>query len=209
MAVKPTASQVRELLEGYDIDSAIVSDSWINNNIDDVVIPAIEIKTGLSFTSEQEVTEIYSGNGENKVILDRRPVISLEKIEYVNAVDGSFLPSVSSVEVQNAKGILISKGVREGNVSYTFPKGDSNIKITYKYGYSSTAVPASVSTAMKYICASNVLKHVAGMTGGGNQNTQAHSPNHGEKGRYSNEIKRLRRTGAYLLSKYKSSVVGS
>jgi hypothetical protein len=209
MAVKPTATEIRERLEGYDIDTSIVSDTWINNDLNEVVIPLIEDKTGMSFNSEESKREIYSGNGSNKLILDRRDVKEVTKIEYVDAIDTTFLPAPSSVEVQREKGILISKGYRENMSSYTFPKGDSNIAITYKVGYVSTNIPDRISSAMKNMSCANVLKLIAGRTGGGNQGTQAHSPNHGDKGRFSNEIKRFRKTANSLLQKYMSSVVGS
>jgi hypothetical protein len=46
MAVSPTATEIRGLLENYGITASIVSDTWIEARRDAQVIPYIEDKLG-------------------------------------------------------------------------------------------------------------------------------------------------------------------
>ena len=156
MGAIPTATECRNHLEGYNITTSIISDAWVEEERDYVIVPFVEsiIKTSLS--SETTATEYYSGNGTDIIILNRRGNInSIDTIEFVDGADIVGSVSVQSVELINNEGIIKSKtNLSEGMVFTVFPKGNHNIKITYKYG---NTIEDDVELAIKKLVCNSML----------------------------------------------------
>jgi hypothetical protein len=188
----PTAQDVRDYLEGYGIDTTILSDSWIDKQITREIIPAVEKKTGQSFLSIQEVTEYYNGTGRKTIIINRRPILEIVNVEK----NGGAV----NVILEAKKGIIHQEiGI--------FPKGEKNIKVTYKYGY--TEPPGPVAAAIEKLTAIEALKQVGARTGGGILGVQAYSRNYGDEGKYTDLIKQIRQDARRNLRSYMTAVVGA
>lgn len=200
---------VRDYLEGYNITASILSDEWIQNKIDMSIIPFVEEITRQSFSEIKEITEYYSGNGENILMLNRRPVVEVTNIQYVTATNVESTVSIANVELIGAQGILKSRV----NLEYTyqqrrplFSKGNRNIKITYTYGY--TNAPSDVIEAIKMLTAEKCLAIIANRTGGGDLTVQSFGRSYGGHSKYTNIRKEMIREAMALLRKYMTSVVG-
>ena len=203
----PTSQDVYDFLEGYGISASVVSTTWIEDVRDTEIVPHVEHLLGYELDSEQTITEYYSGNGSDILILNRKGITEITAIELVTGHDISGAISLSSIELLSGKGILKAKtGVPEYYDNRTFPKGKNNIKITYKIG---EAYKSDIMMAAKMLMAIAVLAHISDMTGGGNLTVQGFNRNHGNMGRYSNIRKGLNKRVNNILGKYVSSVVGS
>ncbi|MCJ7507838.1 MAG: hypothetical protein MUO85_03790, partial [candidate division Zixibacteria bacterium] len=149
MASKPSYTEILAELEGYNIDTSIVSQSWIENKRDKVVIKFIEKLTHLSLDGEDTVEEYFDGTGENYLFLSVRPVNSIVKVEYLDSVNYSRELSLSSFTLIPNEGIL--KGIRTeyllDNSYPVFPKGTRNIKVTFKVGYIPAGIPDDIVEA--------------------------------------------------------------
>ena len=160
--------------------------------------------------SVTEFTELYSGNGEDTLFLNRRNIVEIIKIEYVSAADIDQSISLSVVEVEKEKGILKSLKSQDSVVgSRVFAKGKDNVKVTYTAGFDESDTPKLVKSALLYRITVDVLTQIADRTGGGNQGTQGHSPNYGDDGKYTNIRKKLAIKAAQAMSKYRTGTVGS
>lgn len=202
----PTATEIRNKLEGYGITTAVLTDAWIEDCRDNEIIPHIERITRMVFTTaSQSVTEYYNGTNKSVIILNRRPVNSITEIRTVGGVSEYNL--VNSIELVQAEGIIkIKSNFYENVVQPAFVKGDKNIKVTYTYGYAD--YPNDVSAAIKNLVAAKMLNHVGSMTGGGDLNVQAHGRSYGEHGKYTHIRKELAATGYALLKPYMTAVTG-
>jgi hypothetical protein len=201
----PTATQIRDLLEGYGITSSVLSDGWVERCRDEEVIPHVEEITGLTFSEVSTVTEYYNGNGKSVLILNRRPVISVTKIQYTNQISEGNLED--AIELIPEEGII--KGVsdyNEGIYSPLFRKGDKNVKVTYTYGF--TDYPTKIFRAIKNLVAAKMLDNVGNRTGGGDLSVQAFSRSYGPNGKYTHKMKNLIKSGYALLKGYSTGVVG-
>jgi hypothetical protein len=188
----PTAQDVRDYLEGYGIDTTVLSDSWINKQITREIIPAVEKKTGQSFLSIKEVTEFYNGTGKKTIILNRRHIAEIIRVE-------------TSGEPVTVK-LEVSKGIIHREIGI-FPKGEKNITVTYKYGF--TEPPDPVEAAIEKLTAIEALKQVGARTGGGSLGVQAYSRNFGDEGKYTDLIKQIRQDARRNLRPYMTAVVGA
>jgi hypothetical protein len=167
----------------------------------------INHQLGYDIRSEQTITEYHSGIGKDLLFLNRKGINSLESIELVsgNDIDGSI--SVASIEVLADKGILKAKvGVPDYYSARTFPKGRNNIKVVYKIG---NTLPDDLSILIEMLTSILILDNIEGRTGGGALTVQGFGRDYGNMGRYSNIRKRINRQAMGILSKYRSSVVGS
>lgn len=201
----PTATEIRDLLEGYGITETVVSDSWIEARRDNIVIPHVKDITGMTFDSESEVTEWYNGTGQSTLILNRKPVNSITEIIEVGTLTEGDLSG--SVELIGNEGIVkVKTNYTEGIYGPIFRRGTKNLKITYKYG--TTDYPADVKEAIMNLVAAKILVFVGTRTGGGGLGVQAFSRNHGSHGKYTDIRKELVAAGYSLLKKYMSAVVG-
>src|SRR6185369_15860182 len=114
--------------------------------------------------------ELYSGSGTSEIMLDRRWVQSVEKIELLALPHDILSIPVASIEVVSGRGLL---RVRAINLeSYTtlapiWPKGDNNVAITYTYGFEEA--PADVLKAASLLACSFYLTKEGNITGGGTQ----------------------------------------
>jgi hypothetical protein len=202
---KPTAAEIRAILESYGIIDSVLSDSWIENCRDNEVIPHVKDITRMTFEGEAETTEYYNGNGHSVLILNRRPVVELVSIETVGAIVVGNL--VNATELIPAEGMIKARtNYKEAVYGPIFPKGDKNIKVTYKYGY--VDYPNDVKRAVALLVAAKSLALVGARTGGGSLTVQSHSRNYGPGGKYSDIRKELIASGYGLLKKYMTSVTG-
>lgn len=201
----PTATEIRDELEGYGITTAVLSDAWVERCRDEKVIPHIEDITGLTFDGITTVTEYYSGTGKSTLMLNRRPIVDVISLEYTNQVTEGNLEE--AIEVIASEGIL--KGIsdyNEGLYAPLFKKGDKNIKVTYTYGTSD--YPTKVFGAIKSLVAAKMLNNVGNRTGGGDLMVQAFSRGYGPNGKYTHKMKDLVAEGYALLRHWMTGVTG-
>lgn len=206
--VAPTATEIRDILEGYMIDTTAVTDAWIEKHRDSFVIPLMERKTRQTFYRTAQVTEVYSGNGTTTLTLNRRPVISLDSIRYLVLAINFENVAVDAIELIGNEGILrsLESTIIEATTIPVFPKGKSNIQVTYTYGY--TDLPVLLQTAIEYFTAEGVLGLIADRTGGGNLSTQGWNRDWGQRGKYTNIRNDLARKGYIAMKEYMTGVVG-
>ena len=203
----PTVDEIRNIfLEGYDITTSIASDSFIERRRDKVVVPFVENFIRTSISTQQTAVEYYNGNGTTTLILNRRNIVSLTKIELVGVQDIIGTISLASIEIIPDQGILKAKTtLSEGAFFALFPKGKRNIKVTYVHG---GTLDDDVAEAIGLLTAVSVLDHVGNRTGGGALGVQAFSRNYGAGSKYTNAIKSMRNEAITILNRYSSGVVG-
>lgn len=210
MASLPTAADVRAELENYvGVDSSLVTDTWITNRLTKFVIPWVEkkIKTPLTAGSIQ-TTEFLSGTGSSILILSHKPILSIDAMIFVSAVNMPNL-SLSNITYDPAEGFIKAKGVADelGGSGYMFPRGQKNIRVTYTYGFGT--LPDDLMQALIYLTAEAVLGHIEGMTGGGSPTANSFSKSYGNRGKYTNIRNDLARMALTILKSYWTGVVGS
>ena len=200
-----TAQEVYAYLEGYGIDSKVISDTWIIARVENFIVPQIKDWTELNFDGILETTEYYSGTGSSIIILRKKPVEEILKIELVTSAYGSQF-NFQNIELIKADGIIKARGIWEeqNNLYSIFPRGKNNIKITYKYGF--TDYPALIKEAILYLTCDQVLMNLANRTGGG---SSSRNRNYGERGRYSDLRNDLARQAHSLLKPYMTGVIGT
>ena len=202
----PTETEIRSFLEGYGITAAVLTDPKIADYRDNEIIPHIEDITGMTFDGESEITEYYNGTGKNYLILNRKPVNSIEEIIVVGSLSEGDLSGL--VELIEKEGIIrLASVYSEGVEGPVFRKGNKNIKVTYKYG--TTDYPGNVANAIKNLVAAKCLNLVGARTGGGSLNVQAFGRNYGSHGKWTDIRKEMVTTGYNLLRRYITGVVGS
>jgi hypothetical protein len=210
MAMVPTASDIRSILEGYCISSAIISDSLIERLRDKFVINWIEAKTGLSMSGEKQYTQYYNGNGKNELFLNIKNVISLDSVEYV--IGGDIISDLSLTQfvLDGPEGIIkaIRTDLVTSSASPVFRKGRKNIKITFTVGFEADEIPESLTEGILYLTAEKVLSQIEGRGGGGDISLQGFSKSYGNRGKYTHIRNELARMGLALINDYFNAVVG-
>lgn len=207
MAISPTATEIRNLLEGYCVSATQISDAWIEARRDNFVIPYVERKTRQTLTARAQVIEYYSGNGQNILMLDRRPIVSLDAIAYVLGGLTNLL-NLNNIEVIKSDGVLKAKrNYEEAYYLPLFAKGDKNLRVTYTYGFST--IPAGMKEAVSYLCAEQLLGFIGARTGGGSVGIQSYNRGYGERGKYQDIRNDLSRQAEALLRVYMTHVVGN
>jgi len=207
MAV-PSIAEIKAELEGFcEIDDGLISDAWITNKRDNFVVPWIEGKTGFSLLAETEYVEYYDGNNSNILILNKKPVISLTKVEYVDRVNVLGEIALTTFVLIAEEGII--KALKNDfsldlNVPI-FPKGNQNIRVTYRAGY--TVLPTQLNEAIKYFTAEKILAQLSGRTGGGDISAQGYSRSYGEMGKYTHARNDLMRQGMACLDDFITGVL--
>ena len=203
----PTATEIRDFLEGYGITTAVLTNAKIEDYRDNEIIPHIEDITGLVF--DDEITsdyEYYNGTGKDYLILNRRPVNEIVELKLIGSLQEGDLSGL--VELVGAEGIIRLRSVHsEGVHEPVFRRGHKNIKVKYKYGTSN--YPNMVANAIKNLVAAKCLNLIGARTGGGGLTVQAFGRNYGPHGKYQDIRKELVTTGYGLLRRYLSGVVGS
>jgi hypothetical protein len=203
-----TATDIRALLEGYGIDSTVLTDQWLTDRINKFVVPWVEKKTRNSFSAIKQVKEYYSGTGSHLIVLNRKPVVELIAIEIVS----TFLPpqtiNINAVDLIQDEGMLRSRAsLDDYQYSYTFPRGLKNLRITYTYGM--ITIPDDINEAIMYLTACTALAFLADRTGGGNSlNVVSWSRAWGEKGRYTAIRNDLNGMAMAIIKTYATGVVG-
>ena len=202
----PSVTDCRSHLEGYNITTSILSDAWITDERDNSIIPFVETFTG-NLSAEEEITEYYSGNGTDSLILNRRNINSITSIQYVNYSGALGAVSINSVVLIAGQGIVKAKAnMDEGLYNILFSKGNKNIKVVYKIG---GTVADDIEMAIKKLTCCAMLDNLEGRTGGGSLTVQGFGRQYGDKGKYTNIRARLYRQALLALRRYQSSVVGS
>lgn len=211
MASIPTSTEIYAFLEQYGIDVSILSSTWINARITNFIVPYIESAIGFSLNSSETIVEYHDGTGQSTLILDRRhPDIELISIQYMTA-NISQIVDISAVEVIGKEGVIKAKRSIESDplIMSMFPRGNKNIKITYKIGYTSTAIPNDISEAILYLASEQALGFIAARTGGGALNVQSFGRNYGSRGKWTDIRNDLARQAKSIINKYNSGVVGN
>ncbi len=212
--MKPTALDIINYLEGYGISSSIISDDWIEKRRDNLVIPWITKHTRLDFEDEKEITEYLSGNGKEILVLSKKPVNEIINFTYVSGGD-TLINLSESIELNQAEGVIIKKVLMsEGDIKSVFPKGNKNIKITYKYGTenfidSESNELVDIKEAIIYMTCKQILIQIGARTGGGSLSVEAHSRNYGTRGKYTDIINNLDQMSYEILRPYFTGVVGT
>lgn len=207
----PTPQDCRDELEGYSITPQILSDAWIQKKIDTRVIPFIEAKIDSPITtSTKEVVQLYSGNGESTLILDNKLAYNIKEIKIIGLDQIYGAIPVNNVSIVAGTGILkITSNISEGYGYAYFPSGNKNIQITYDSGFESD-IPDDLNECIIYLTCVEMLKQIAGRTGGGNLSVQGFSRQYGAGGKYSDPRKEYKSDGYEIIRKYASSgVVGN
>ncbi len=190
----------------YQVKTSYLTQSIANQTT------GIEKYTGLSFSGVQTIDELHDGSGNTELLLDRRPVLTLENIVILSWPYTNYVITPSSIEVVGPMGMLRVKNVYDvgfSPIAPVFPKGQNNIKVTYTCGY--TSFPSEVQAALVLLVAADVLGLAAGQRGDANSlSVEGWSRSYGNpRGKYGvvrNDMVIRART---MLRGYKTSVVGN
>lgn len=179
----------------------IVSDAWIQNRIDNRILPWICAKTRQNYDGIQTVTEYYDGTGSPLMILRHRPIVQLISISYTNVDSNLYYLTPSAMQVITEEGILKAKAnFNESSYIPIFFRGDRNIRITYQYGFATC--PNDVAEAILCLTADVVLEHVASKTGGGNPGLPGITKDYGEAGKWTEHRRQMTYQAMSLLRRY-------
>ena len=207
-STEPTATKVRDQLEGYGIDTSVLSDAWINTQRDEMVVPWVESKIRYKLGAAQQFVEFHSGNGGTILALNRRPIVTLDKLEYVNSPILTSVLDVSSIQVIANEGMLKARtNFSETQVLPIFSRGTNNIKITYTAGNATD--PPNLINGIKYLLSEKALGQIANRTGGGNLSVQGFSRSYGNRGKWTNIRNELARDGMALIKPFMTSMIGA
>ena len=204
----PTANDIRLFLEGYEVTPTQLSDAWILGRMNNNVIPYIKRFTGQVFDGVSQIIEYHSGNDGTMLILNKRPVVALIKVELISFQNLSVNLGINTISVIPEEGILKAMGVFENYPFISmFPKGEKNLRVTYTYGFSD--FPSDIREAIIYLTASRCLSFIGARTGGGEVSVQGHSRSYGSRGKFTDIINNLDRDALDILREYSTGVVGS
>lgn len=197
---------VRELLDGYGIDTTEVKDSWIRRRINRRVIPMVNEKIGFDIaqTVQEEVVEFHSGTNESTLQLDTRNATELIRVEILDTVETTqdqrfiLVPREGFIKSQNSDEFLNTPA---------FPKGNRNIRVTLKVGF--IVMPDDVKEMIAAFAAEAVLAHLMGRDGGGaSLSVVSWSKSYGERGKYTEARQDLLHTAFIVLRRFTTAVVG-
>lgn len=183
-----------------------LSDQWLHNRIDGMIVPFVEKTTRMNFDGISSVTEYYDGNGKNYLILNRKPIVTLTEIRYVLGGSNFTILNLQNIEVVASEGILKAKrNYEEAYYLPVFAKGDRNLKVTYTYGWATC--PDDIKEAMLYLTAEQALGFIGARTGGGTVSVQGYTRNYGARGKFQDVRNDMARQAHAILSKYFTRVV--
>ena len=203
----PTAKEIRDFLEGYEITIPVLSDEWINKRTTNFIVPFVERVIKSKIASLDEYEEYLSGTGQEILILSRKPIVEVISISYVRRLDYPHIISLAGITILKDEGILKTiPNLIEGNYSSVFAKGHKNIKVVYTAGYE--AVPIELHEAILYLSSEQILGFIGARTGGGSLSVQGFSRNFGQRGKYQDIRNDLSRQANILLAKYKTGIIG-
>lgn len=184
--------------------NTVLTDSWIIRRRDRKVIPWIQQRTSLNITGERIIEEFISGNGLTTLILSHRPILELVELNYVDSPADYYQNLTQSVAVDTQQGILISKwDVYNASDRTVFQRGIKNVHVKYKVGYADLAAEApDVCEAITMWLAAEALTLIGTRTGGGNMTMPGSTRTFGDRGKYSEMIKRLEQDTKAILGNY-------
>ena len=192
------SDDVREFLEGYGISSTILTDDWIDARIEKTIIPYVQRMTGMSFTAEDTITEYHDG-GNDTIVLNRRPVNSIQSISYISGVS----------EIEDSSGVLEYQLDSDSGIiikaSGQFSKGIKNVIVTYQIG--SSDMNDDINEALLYLTSELCLTLIANRTGGGDLSVQGIGKSYGPRGKWDAVRNDFTRQAKSILSKYSSGVI--
>lgn len=187
-------------------DYTFMSTKWLMKRRDRMVVPIVERIVNFNLREVKEVTEYYSGTGERVMMLNRRNITEVTKIELLNNYLVDKFVDLGNIYLVPNQGIIKAGITDEENNSY-FPRGTRNIRITYKYGF--TILPDDIHEAVLLLLCEVMLTQIAGSTGGGTSlGTAGYNKDFGERGKYTTIRNDITRTAMSLLNNYKTHVVG-
>lgn len=204
----PTANDVYDELEGYGINNGVVTAAWIERKRDKFIIPYAERFMRSKLYSTVEVEEMYSGNGDKLLILNRRNIVELVSVKIVVANLDYDLINIRNIKVIAEEGILRAR-IDWDNPSATtvFPKGKDNLIVTYKYGMQTP--PAEVEEAIKFLMCEKALGQLANRTGGGDLSVKDFARQYGGRSKFTHIRNEYTRDAMAILRRYTTSVVGA
>ena len=202
---------VKESVEAYLLEygvsrSPVIIDSLILRN--QRKITAI---TKLSFDGKKQYEEFYDGSGKPELLLNRKPIVSLDKVQILTWPYPFYQFTSNSILVDAPRGMLRIKNSVELYALYiqpVFPTGENNIIITYTAGFDT--MPDDVQEALVMMVTSDALGMQAGIEGDkANLSVEGYSVGYGNpKGKYGNARIDLQLQARTLLNKYITSVIG-
>lgn len=202
-----TPDDVREILEGYQIDSSTLSDSWIQKRIDRRVVPMVEEKVGFKLEGgdQQELVEHHSGTNEAVLMLDNRNATELVRVELLGTS-----PTTIAQEYQLIPGEGLLRAVNSEhflNDTTAFPRGTRNIRVTIKVGFATC--PPQITELVSLYAADASLANLQGRDGGGrSKSVVAFSQSYGEQGKFTEARQHILGDAHTILRRFTSAVVG-
>jgi len=204
------ANDVYKMYEGYNIDGNVLSSTFIDNIANTIILPIIENMTGFSAEKETQITEYYSGSGHAVLILNRKPIKSIESIiivDYNEMINGTV--PVSNLEIEKATGIVKIRSNINSLFYSIFPRGKNNIKVSYTVGFTEGSMPQDLKSAIVLMTCKYCLTHIGSKTGGGSLSVDGYSKNFGAKGKWTDLKGEWDGMVMILLNKYLNSGVVS
>lgn len=185
----------------------VLSDDWITNKRDKFVIPWLERTLSTSFSATKQIEEYYSGNGTSVLVLNRKPIVSLDALSYTNVMSNQYVINILAIQVISEEGILkVRTNFNESTWIPIFAKGMLNLRIKYTYGYA--AMPDLISEAVKYLLCEQVLGLIEGRTGGGDLGVESFNRSYGNRGKYTHVRNMFARNARSIIRNYITSTVG-
>lgn len=203
----PTPEEVYNELEGFGITRDVLSEKWVENKRDNIVVPFVERTIRVPIQATSSFVELYDGLGTSTIILRRRPVISITSIFIIGTTNVNNSFNLTNVELDSNMGVIKMKNSEDSYLtSNVFTKGVKNIKVTYVAGFS--AIPNDIKQAIIMLTAELCLGNIANRTGGGNSlSTQGFTRQFGDRGKYSAMRNDLSRQAMDILRRYMTGVV--
>lgn len=191
----PTATDIRNFLEGYGITATQLSDTWVEDCIENRVVPFIERKIRSKLDTTESVTVYLNGNDSKALLLPTKCINSITDVQVLGN-DYSSTYYITNYILDSRAGIL--------RRNLAFPKGVENIVVTYVTGFS--PIPENLNQAIIMLSAEHCLTVIGSRTGGGNKNIQSYGTSYGERGKYTEIRNDLTRLSIDILRQYMTGV---
>jgi len=205
----PVPDDIWDELQGFCLTRSMFTEAFVQRKID-LAVNQVEDFTRYSVSGEKEVTELYSGIGKDRLLLNRRNITELTNIRLVSGNDIDTTINLDSVLLVSKEGLIkVRSGLSEYYNYRIFPKGNDNIQITYKYGVAGENIPADLFTAIVYFAVIQILDQAEARTGGGQLSGQSYSRQYGNMGKWSHYRTRIANQASKIMRRYSTAVVGS
>lgn len=192
MGVIANPSDVRAALEGYGVDASTLTDAWIDDELDNFAKPYLENLFNQPIGSEAQVTEYFSPPRGPLLLLNRKPVVSVDSMKYI---DGAALTSYITITTSGM--VRLNTGC--------FTQGVKNLEVVLTVGLN--PIPEAVKKAAIYLVAAAALSFIADRDGGATSlSVVSYSESYPAEGAYSNVLKNLIRKFKNLIKPYTTGV---